>query len=75
MIGLTIVRQSYTVKNRGNNMEFKQNLTEMRLASLQNGNADMTLDEINAEIAAARDDRKKYQDTLTNFDKYDIPKP
>jgi len=35
-------------------LEFMQNLSEMRLASLQNGNANMTLDEINAEITASR---------------------
>jgi hypothetical protein len=35
-------------------LEFIQNLTELRLTSLRNGNANMTLDEINAEIAAAR---------------------
>ena len=40
-------------------LEFMQNLSEMRLTSLQNGNADMPLDEINAEIAAARKERKK----------------
>ena len=40
-------------------MDFKQNLTEMRLTSLRNGNADMTLDEINAEIAASRKERRK----------------
>ena len=40
-------------------LEFMQNLTEMRLASLKNGNADMSLDEINAEIAAARKKRRK----------------
>lgn len=35
-------------------LEFMQNLTEMRLTSMENGNAAMTLDEINVEIAAAR---------------------
>ena len=40
-------------------LELMQNLTEMRLVSLQKGNAGMSLDEINAEIAAARKDRKK----------------
>jgi PHD/YefM family antitoxin component YafN of YafNO toxin-antitoxin module len=39
-------------------LEFLQNLAEMRLASRQNGNSDMTLDEINAEIAAARGEQK-----------------
>jgi len=39
-------------------LEFMQNLAEMRLTSLQNGNAGMSLDEINAEIAAARKKRK-----------------
>jgi len=40
-------------------LEFMQNLTEMRLTSMRNGNAGMSLDEINAEIAAARKKRKK----------------
>jgi len=40
-------------------LEFMQNLTEMRLTSMRNGNAGMTLDEINAEIADARKKRKK----------------
>ena len=40
-------------------LEFMQNSSEMRLQSMQNGNADMTLDEINAEIASARKERKK----------------
>ena len=40
-------------------LEFMQNLSEMRFASLRNGNINMSLDEINAEIAAARKDRKK----------------
>jgi hypothetical protein len=40
-------------------LEFMQNLSEMRLASMRNGNADMSLDEINAEITAARKERKK----------------
>jgi PHD/YefM family antitoxin component YafN of YafNO toxin-antitoxin module len=40
-------------------LEFMQNLAEMRLTSRQNGNSNMTLDEINAEIAAARVERKK----------------
>ena len=40
-------------------LEFMQNLSEMRLMSMRNGNADMSLDEINAEIAAARKERKK----------------
>jgi hypothetical protein len=40
-------------------LEFMQNLSEMRLASMRNGNADMSLDEINAEIIAARKERKK----------------
>ena len=40
-------------------LEFMQNLTEMRLTSLKNGNANMSLDEINAEIAAARKSRRK----------------
>ena len=35
-------------------LEFLQNLTEMRLTSMKNGNSGMTLDEINAEINAAR---------------------
>jgi len=40
-------------------LEFMQNLTEMRLTSMRNGNANMSLDEINAEITAARKKRKK----------------
>jgi len=40
-------------------LEFMQNLSEMRLVSLRNGNADMPLDEINAEIIAARKERKR----------------
>ena len=40
-------------------LEFMQNLTDMRLASLRNGNANMPLDEINAEITAARKKRRK----------------
>jgi uncharacterized protein YlbG (UPF0298 family) len=40
-------------------LEFMQNLTEMRLVSLKNGNANMSLDEINSEIDAARKERKK----------------
>jgi len=40
-------------------LEFMQNLSEMRLTSLRNGNADMSLDEINAEITAARKEQKK----------------
>jgi len=40
-------------------LEFMQNSSEMRLQSKRNGNADMTLDEINAEIASARKERKK----------------
>jgi hypothetical protein len=34
--------------------KFIQNLTEMRLTSMKNGNSKMTLDEINAEINAVR---------------------
>ena len=40
-------------------LEFMQNLAEMRLTSLRNGNANMSLDEINSEIAAARKKRRK----------------
>ena len=40
-------------------LEFMENLTEMRLASIKNGNSKMTLDEINAEIKAVRKKRKK----------------
>ena len=40
-------------------LEFMQNLSEMRLVSLRNGNSNMSLDEINAEITAARKKRKK----------------
>ena len=39
-------------------LEFMQNLTEMRLTSLKNGNSNMTIEEINAEIKAARKQRK-----------------
>jgi hypothetical protein len=39
-------------------LEFLQNLTELRLTSLGNGNSNMTLDEINAEIAASRAKRQ-----------------
>ena len=38
-------------------LELMQGISEMRLTSLRNGNANMTLDEINAEIAAARKER------------------
>jgi len=38
-------------------LEFMQTLSEMRLVSLQNGTANMTQDEINAEIAAVRKER------------------
>ena len=41
-------------------LEFMQNLTEMRLTSLKNANSEMTLDEINAEIKAARKKRKTF---------------
>ena len=40
-------------------LEFMQTLSEMRLVSLRNGNANMSLDEINAEITTARKKRKK----------------
>ena len=40
-------------------LELMQTLSEMRLVSLQNGNSGMSLDEINAEINAARKARKK----------------
>ena len=39
-------------------LELMQNLTDMRLESMKNGNSKMTLDEINAEIAASRKKRK-----------------
>ena len=39
-------------------LEFSQNLTDMRLASMRNGNSEMTLDEINAEIKATRKARQ-----------------
>jgi hypothetical protein len=39
-------------------LEVLQNLTEMRLTSMKNGNSSMTLAEINAEINAARKKRK-----------------
>ena len=40
-------------------LEYMQNLTEMRLASLRNGIAAMSLDEINTEIDAARKKQRK----------------
>ena len=40
-------------------LEFMQNLTEMRLTSIKNGNSAMTLDEINAEIKTARKEQKQ----------------
>ena len=40
-------------------LEFMQNLTEMRLTSMRNRNAGISLNEINAEITAARKERKK----------------
>jgi len=40
-------------------LEFMQNLIEMRLTSLQNGNSDMSLEEINKEIAEARKEQRK----------------
>ncbi|MCL2443300.1 MAG: hypothetical protein FWD13_07520 [Treponema sp.] len=39
-------------------LEFMQNLAEMRSVSIKNGNSNMTLDEINAEINAVRKKRK-----------------
>ena len=39
-------------------LEFMENLTEMRQVSRENGNSEMTLDEINAEIKAVRKSRK-----------------
>jgi len=38
-------------------LEFMQNLTDMRLASVQNGNTNMSLEEINSEVAATRKER------------------
>jgi len=40
-------------------MEFMQNLTEMRLTSMRNGNSNMSLDEINAEINTARKEKEE----------------
>jgi hypothetical protein len=40
-------------------LEFLQNLTEMRLTSMKNGNSEMTIDEINAEINAVRKKRNR----------------
>ena len=40
-------------------LEYMQNLADMRLCSLQNGNGDMSLDDINAEISSARKKAKK----------------
>ena len=39
-------------------LEFMQNLAEMRLVSMKTGNSNMSLDEINSEIKAARKKRK-----------------
>jgi lysyl-tRNA synthetase class I len=39
-------------------LEFMQNLTSMRQTSIKNGNSNMTIDEINAEINAVRKKRK-----------------
>ena len=39
-------------------LEFLENINEMRLASIRNGNASMTLDEINKEIKIVRKERK-----------------
>jgi hypothetical protein len=39
-------------------LEFLQNLSEMRLTSIKNGNSNMTIDEINAEINAVRKKRR-----------------
>ena len=39
-------------------LEFMQNLTEMRLVSIEKGSSKMSLEEINAEIKAARKERK-----------------
>ena len=39
-------------------LEFMQNLTEMRLASAKKNGAKITLNEINAEIAATRRNKK-----------------
>ena len=39
-------------------LEFMQNLTEMRLASIEKGSSKMSLEEINAEIKAARKECK-----------------
>ena len=39
--------------------DFLQTLTEIRLEALKNGTADMSMDEINAEINSARKERKK----------------
>ena len=39
-------------------LEFMQNLCEMRLTSMKNGNSKITLDEINAEIKASRREKK-----------------
>ena len=40
-------------------LEFMQNLTEMRLSALRKGKADISLEEINEEIAATRKERRK----------------
>jgi len=39
-------------------LEFMQNLTDMRLASMKTGNSNMNIDEINAEIKTVRKKRR-----------------
>ena len=39
-------------------LELMQTISEMRMESIRNGNNNMSLDEINAEIQAARKERK-----------------
>ena len=43
-------------------LEFMQNITEMRLTSMRNGSSKMNIEEINAEIRAARKEKKQKND-------------
>jgi len=47
-------------------LEFMQNLTEMRLTSIKNENAGMSLEEINEEIYAARKEKKSSKTSAKN---------
>ncbi|MCL2722195.1 MAG: hypothetical protein FWD47_12775 [Treponema sp.] len=50
-------------------LEFMQNLIDMRLTSIKNGNADMSLEEINAEIYAARKEKTSLRNSTKNKQK------